>query len=482
MAMLWILVLPALAALASLLPLDRRFGAVATIVASLAGTILSAMLVARVVSEGPVTAIADWIACDALSAAILLLVSFVGLAAALFSWGYMDRVAPTARSGRIRRYYAGFNLFLLSILAIPLLTEVAMVWIAVALTTLLSAFLVSFHGTPEALEAAWKYVVLTSLGAIIALFGVFVLYWAASSAGIEEFSWPALTRGAPELAPPLVATAFLFILIGFGTKVGLVPMHVWLPDAYSQAPLPVCILLSGAEAAATLYVLLKLLPLCAAASVDVQGWAIGFGLLTTGFAVLLLLRARHIKRLLAFSTIEHMGIILVAAGLGSSDANLGALYQLGSHALAKSFCFMAAGLAILATGAREIDDIRGLVRSSPVAGVSLLAGGLAISGAPPFAVFLGEMSIVKAGLEADHYVAIGLLVLFIAVGFCAVMMRINRMVFGDPTTTEKSPRLPASPVAALALVAVPLVVAGIYLPDLALQVVHAATTTLGGPQ
>jgi hydrogenase-4 component F len=480
MAIVWVLALPVLAALSALLPLGRRGAAAVTVATSLVGTTIASLVVARAARGVPVIAVPGWLSCDGLSAVVLWLVSFVGLVAALFSWGYMERLVPQAGAGKLRRYYLGFNLFLLSMLAVPALAQVAMVWIAVALTTLLSAFLVGFHGTSAAMEAAWKYVVLTSLGAIVALFGVFVLYWAASAAGVG-FTWSALADAAPLLPPTLVLTALLFVLVGFGTKAGLVPMHAWLPDAYSQAPLPVCILLSGGEASATLYVLLRLLPIGTAAGVEAGGWAIGLGLLTSGFAVLLLLRAQDIKRLLAFSTVEHMGIILMAAGLGGQDASSAALYQLVGHALAKSLCFLAAGLAVLAAGTRQMGGIRGLIRISPVAGVSLLVGGLAISGVPPFALFVSEMSILRAGIGSAHYVATGLLGVIVVVGFCAVMMRVNRMVFGDAPGDGESTRLPASGVAAIVVVVAPLLIAGLYLPEVAQQVLGAATSTLGGP-
>jgi len=475
-----ILILPALAAVVSALRLGQRLTVAVTALSSLLVLLLASVLALDVAAGGHPVAVAGWLACDPLAAITLWLVALVGAAASLFSWAGLARSVRGLEPQVVRRYYAGHNLFLLSILAIPLLTQVAMVWIAVALTTLLSAFLVSVAGSSEALEAAWKYVVLTSLGATIALFGVLLLHWAGRVAGASSFTWSELSAVAASMPAPLVLTALLFLLVGFGTKLGLVPLHTWLPETYDQAPTSVCALLSGAEAAAVLNVLLRLVSVVTLGGVHAGGWLIGLGLLSTAVAALLLVQAKDLKRLFAFSTIEHMGIILVAAGLGSEAGGLGALYQMVGHSLAKSLCFFAAGLAIVAAGSRDMGSIRGLVRSSPVAGVGLLVGGLAISGVPPFAVFIGELAIFRAGLSGHHYLIIGALALFVVIAFCAVMARINSMVFGEPLEGGSRGRPAASSVLALAVVALPLVVLGLYWPARLGTLFHAAARALGG--
>ena len=280
------------------------------------------------------------------------------------------------------------------------------------------------------------------MGAAIALLGFLLLFAAMEAAGDGGYTWRGLLAAAPRMPPALLQTAFVLILVGFGTKVGLVPLHTWLPDAHSQAPSPVCALLSGIETTSVLYVILRLLPVLDAASLPhTQSWVIGFGLLSVGVAACLLLQVRDYKRLFAFSTIEHMGIILVAAGPASPAAHAAAMAQVLSHALTKSFCFFAAGSALLVTGTREIDAVRGLMRSAPLTGASLLLGGLAIAGAPPLAVFLSEFAIFRAGLAEGRLAVVALLLLFIAIGFIGVMLHVNRMVFGRP--------VPATSVAAL---------------------------------
>jgi len=357
------------------------------------------------------------------------------------------------------------------------LAEPTLVWIVVELTTLCSALLVSFENTHEALEAAWKYVVLSLMGAGMALFGFLVLFAAMQAAGGGAYTWEGLVAAAPSMPPALLQAAFLLILIGLGTKTGLVPMHTWLPDAHSQAPSPVCALLSGVETTAVLYVILRLFPVMKAApNSHAEGWAVVLGLISAGTAAFLLLQVRDYKRMFAFSTVEHMGIILTAVGLGASAAGYGAVQQIVSHSLAKSFCFFAAGAVLLAAGTREIAAVRGLIRKSPAVGAALVFGGLAITGAPPLAVFLSEFSILKAGLAQGRYLATGLLAVFIVIAFFGVMLHINGMVFGageearplplDPRPSTLNPfRLPLSCGLALIVAAVPVLVLGVYIPE-----------------
>lgn len=475
-----ILLVPVLASSLSLAPFSRRFAAPITLAAATVVLALAGKVAIDVAGTGPVDALGQWLTCDGLGALVLVLVAFVGFTAAMFSWGYIARHA-TGTGGNVRQYYCLYNLFVLSMLAVPLLANVALMWIAVELTTLLSAFLVGFEDTPEALEAAWKYVVLTTLGAVLALLGFLILFWGSRIAGYEPFTWAGLAEAAPRMPPALLWPAFLLILVGFGTKVGLVPMHTWLPDAHSQAPASICALLSGVETTTVLYVVLRLFPVVGVApGLDARPWFIGFGLLSVGVAALLLIYVRDFKRLFAFSTVEHMGIILVAAGLGGAEAHLGAAYQMTGHALAKSFCFFAAGMTVMAAGTQEIAAVRGLVRSSPLAAAALLVGGFAIAGAPPFAVFVSEFVILKAGLASGQYLSIGLLAFFVVVAFCAVMFHVNRMAFGAPANGAPVVSLPTSCKTTLALAAIPLFAIGLYVPAPLQDLLRAAATAMGG--
>jgi hydrogenase-4 component F len=435
----------------------------------LIGQLAQQVVAGRIPRELLGAAWSKWIAVDGLSALILLFIALIATTAAIFSLGYMAHARPTPK--KLRLYYANYNLFVFSMLAIPVLAEPTLVWIVVELTTLCSALLVSFDNTREALEAAWKYVVLSLMGAGIALFGFMVLFAALRAGGGGAYTWTGLVTAAPRLPAILVQTAFLLILVGLGTKVGLVPMHTWLPDAHSQAPSPVCALLSGIETTSILYVILRLFPVMhAVPGAYADTWALVFGLISVGTAAFLLLQVKDYKRLFAFSTVEHMGIILTAIGLGGSAAEYGAMQQIVAHSLTKSFCFFAAGATLLATGTREIASVRGLIRRSPIAGAALIFGGLAIGGAPPLAVFLSEFTILKAGLARGQYVATGLLATFIVIAFFGVMAHVNRMVFTSPETgncatdTTETFCLPFSCQLALFLAAVPVLVLGVYVP------------------
>ncbi len=484
MSVVWILFPPLIAAALAAVPLRKGWLPAATVAACLivlAGTARMAWIAA---AGGSVTAglgegWRHWVAVDGLSALILLMIAVVATTAAVYSIGYLGHADLPPR--KLRLYHANYNLFVFSMLAIPLLAEPTLVWIVVELTTLCSALLVSFDNTREALEAAWKYVILSLLGAGIALFGFLVLFAAMHAGGGGVYTWSGLVEAAPRMPPLLMQTAFLLILIGLGTKVGLVPMHTWLPDAHSQAPSPVCALLSGIETTSILYVILRLFPVMQAVpGAHAERWALVLGLVSVGTAAFLLLQVHDYKRLFAFSTVEHMGIILTAIGLGAS-ADYGAMQQIVNHAVTKSFCFFSAGAVLLAVGTREIGAVRGLIRRSPMAGAALVFGGLAIAGAPPLAVFLSEFAILKAGFAGGHYVATGLLALFIVIAFFGVMAHVNRMVFGadDEPSGEVEFRLPFSVGLVLIVAAVPVLVLGVYVPkplhDLLLAAAGALT-------
>ena len=479
MNILVILLLPLFAAALVALPFKKFWAAGVTVVSSLAVLVLAARIAWIVSLGGTVTSglkagVLKWISVDGLSALILLLIAFVGATASIFSVGYMGH--GNYKPGKLRLYYANYNLFVFSMLVIPVLSEPTLVWIFVELTTLASALLVSFENTREGLEAAWKYVVLSLMGAGVALFGFLLLFAAMQASGSKDaYTWSGLVSAAHLMPPALLQMSFLLILIGLGAKVGLVPMHTWLPDAHSQAPSPVCALLSGIETSVVLYVILRLFPIMQASpNSHAETWAIVIGLLSVGTAAFLLMQVSDYKRMFAFSTIEHMGIILTAVGLGAA-ANYGAVQQIVSHCVTKSFCFFAAGAVLLSAGTREIAAVRGLIRRSPVAGAALVFGALGITGAPPLAVFLSEFSILKAGLVQKHYLATGLLAVFIVIAFFGIMMHVNRIVFGphenetadlpyDRSGEEKGFDLPFSCGLALAMASIPVLVFGIYIP------------------
>ena len=458
-------VLPVAAALLSLLPVKPLLARVATLVSALAALACALAAAQQVGRFGDVTALANWVGIDGLSTLILLLQAVLAVTAALYSWGYIAREAH-GDAAKERRYYVNLNLFIMSLFLVPLLLQPALTWVAVELTTLLSVFLVGFNQNAEGLEAAWKYAILTIMGATVAILGILLLLFGMHQVvGNLPETWSSLIGAASHMSPGLLRLAFVLILIGFGTKVGLFPLHTWLPDAHSQAPSPVCALLSGVEVSTILYVILRLMPVFGAIpNFPVHTWLIVFGLASVGAAAFLLLQVTDFKRMLAYSTVEHMGIIVTAMGFGQAGAYAG-LYQIVTHGLAKALAFYAAGAVLLIYNTRSIAEVRGLIRTSPFAAVTLLAAALAVAGAPPFAVFLSEFSIFRSGVAAGDAWIVAVLALFIAIAFIGVMLQVGRMVFGEPSATLDG-RLPRSVVGAISLSLLPVLVLGVYTPPL----------------
>jgi len=458
-----VIAIPLIPLIASLVAVLSRRLAVTRTVTTAAGllTLILSVWVASVVNEkGTMLVFPNWIAVDGLSSLILVLQGFLSLTAALFSWGYMKRV--TRSRPRERWYYVNLNLFIASLFMVPIFLQPALTWVAVELTTILSVFLVSFENTPQALEAAWKYTVITIMGATVAVFGIFLLIWGVTQQHVDVDTWATVASASPHMSVSLLKLAFVFIFIGFGTKVGIVPMHTWLPDAHSQAPSAVCALLSGIEVSTILYVIMRLWP----AFLVIPGgfaerWALIFGLISVATSAFLMIQVKDYKRLFAFSTVEQMGILLVALGLGAGS-NYALLCQLMTHALTKSLTFYSAGAVLLVTSTLNIANVRGLIRISPIAGTSLLFSGLAIGGAPPFALFLSELSIFKASLTASRIFVLVLLLAFLTLAFIAILRHLNHMVFGKPTHARV--KLPRTVTASLILSWIPVLVLGVYFP------------------
>lgn len=473
MTMLLVLVIPASAALICII--KPRWAPLVTVGSSLASFALAIVLAVRVVGTGTLCAFGGALRLDALGELYLLLVAFVGLTAAIYQVGYLPaRVnhASGSRSAATRIYYPLFNLFLGSMLAVSVVANLALIWFAIELTTIVSAFLVAHDARLPSLEAAWKYVTLTSMGAMAALLGILILYYGLHHQGFAA-NWPDLVLAAPRLSPAILLTGFVFCFVGFGAKAGLVPMHTWLPDAHSQAPAPVCALLSGVETSAALYVMLRLYPAVSSnPHIPHPGlWYIVAGLVSVAVAALLIIQVSDFKRLFAYSTIEHMGIILTACGLGTLEAHLGGLYQLMAHALTKSFCFYAAGTATLVLGSQKIGTGSPLATRSMAVAAVLMIGALAIAGLPPFAIFIGEFTILSAGFGSGQMLAASLLTLFIGLAFIAIVYQAGRIVF---LGSDRSPAF-AGPLSqsvnvsrwcwsAMAIAAAPMLVLGFYAP------------------
>ena len=485
MALIAVLAIPVLAALLCWLRPLRGLAWGITVASACTVFALAVYVSAEVIASRRAVAVAGWFEADGLGALMLVLVSFVLVLACVFAGGYMRH--GEHNRGRLWWFYSNYNLLSFALLAVPSLAEPNLVWVAVELVTLFSVLLVGFDNTSSALEAAWKFAVLTIMGAPIALFGFFTLFWAYRTAtGGAWETWDALRTAAPSMDANLLKLSFLLVFVGFGAKSGLAPMHTWLPDAHSQAPTPVCAVLSGVKTTVPLYVILRFLSIVLASPAARLGnWMIAIGLISVGIAAFLLLQVRDYKRMFAYSTVEHMGIILTAAGLATRTSDFGAVSQMLNHAITKSLCFYVAGVILLALSTREIQSVRGLFRISPFAGSALLLCSLAIAGAPPFPIFLSEFSILSAGMRAGQYAVVAILATLIVIAFVAIMLHVNGMVFGRALlggTMEHrlTDAVPASCRFAVLVAAAPVVLLGVYIPAPVHDLLQLAAQQLGG--
>jgi hydrogenase-4 component F len=480
MALTAVVAIPLAAALLCWIAPLRKFAWIITLISTWTVLPLAVLVSAQVLANGRVIGLAGWIEADAFGALVLTLVSFVAALASVFAGGYMQR--REHEHSRLWWFYCNYNLFAFALLSVPALTEPNLVWVGVELITLFAVLLVGFEKTNGALEAAWKYAILTMMGAPISLLGFFVLFWAYRSAGgsLPE-TWEGLRAYAPLMDPNLLKLSFLLVFVGFGAKSGLAPVHTWLPDAHSQAPSPVCALLSGVKTTVPLYAILRLLSIVLASpAARVGNWMIALGLVSVGIAAFLLLQVRDYKRMFAYSTVEHMGIILTAAGLATRGSDFGAVSQMLNHAITKSLCFYVAGVILLALSTREIKSVHGLFRVSPFAASALVLCALAIAGAPPFPIFLSEYAILSAGVKAGQHTAVAILAVFIVIAFVAILWHVNRMVFGKPVLPYPVESLPASCRLAVILAAAPVVLLGVYIPVPIHNLLQLAAQQLGG--
>ncbi len=393
------------------------------------------LLAAGVFMGGPVFAADGSLAVDALSAYMVVLVVTVALLAGLYSPAYLrhDIAHEGLQPQRTAEYYLWYHLFLWTMLLVTVMNNLGLLWAAIEATTVVSAMLVGFYQSKAALEAAWKYLMLCSVGITIALFGVLLTYYAALAAGGPvSLNWTDLATISPQLDPKFMRLALVFVVIGFGTKAGFAPLHAWLPDAHSQAPSPVSAVLSGVLLSCALYGILRFVAI-AAPSVGPglpKALLVGFGMLSVAVAVPFLLVQRDLKRLLAYSSVEHIGLSTLAIGIGGPLGLYAGLLHLMNHALVKAFLFLLTGNIVQRYGTRRIAGIQGLLTVAPVTGTLLLTGALAITGMPPLSIFVSEFGIVAAGAAQSMWPAVALVVLLLAVSFVAIIYHALRMVLG----------------------------------------------------
>jgi len=441
-------------------------------------------LTARVVAGGDLLIARQQFFIDAFNVFLVTLTAFVGLTTALFSRPYMRVELEHGRlnGGRLRLYHSMYQLFMLTMLVALTTNNLGLLWVALEAATLSTMLLVTLYRTPASLEAGWKYFILCGVGISQALFGTILIYFAAEKVlggvGVTALLWTHLDAVKSQLEPTVLSLAFVFLLVGYGTKVGLAPLHNWLPDAHAEGPTPVSAVLSGLLLNVAIYAVVrcKVLVEGSLQSALPSRMLMGFGLLSVLLAAFFLWRQRDIKRLFAYSSIEHMGIITFAFGMGGAVANFAALLHMTVHSLTKSAIFFTVGHAAQKAGSQVMDDIRGLITQSPTIGWGLMLGTLAILGLPPFGVFASEFLILTTAMRQEPW-ATPVLLLSLGVAFAAIFGRVQPMVFGE-TSLKRLPHAPALiPVFAhLALV----LLLGLYVPPYLADWYREAAQLIGG--
>jgi hydrogenase-4 component F len=462
---------------------ERGWAPELNVLTSLGTFLAGCVLTARVIAGGPMLVWKDQFFIDPFNVFLVALTAFVSLTTSLFSRPYMRIELHHGRvnAARLRLYHSMFQLFMFTMLLALLTNNMGILWVAMEAATLSTVLLVSLYRTPASLEAAWKYFILCGVGIAQALFGTILLYFAAEKVlggeGTSALLWTHLDAVKAQLEPTVLSIAFVFLLVGYGTKVGLAPLHNWLPDAHAEGPTPVSAVLSGLLLNVALYAVIR-------CKVLVEGsvrshlpgqMLMAFGLSSVVIAAFLLWRQKDIKRLFAYSSIEHMGIITFAFGLGGPVANFAGLLHMTVHSLTKSAIFFAVGHATQKAGTQVMADIRGLLALSPTVGWGLMLGALAILGMPPFGVFASEFLILTTAMKQAPW-ATPILLLALGVAFAAIFGRVQQMVFGE-TTAKPLPHPPALiPVFAhLGLV----LMLGLYIPPFLAQWYRLAAQLIG---
>ena len=410
----------------------------------------------------------DLLIVDDFNIYLVTLTTFVGFTTSVFSATY---IAHELESGRLtpaflRFYHALYQAMMAAMNVALLANNVGLMWVGVEVATLSTVMMVGIYRTPEAIEAAWKYFILSSVGIGLAFFGTILVYLVGQEVlgeGLPAMAWDLLVTNSAKLDSKLLSLAFVFLLVGYGTKVGLAPFHAWLPDAHAEGPTPISAVLSGLLLNVALYALLRFKMVLAAnpTTLDVGAIMVALGLISLLFAAFMLYRRRDIKRLFAYSSIEHMGIATFAFGIGGPLANFAGLLHMTMHSLTKSAIFFAVGHVAQVKGTQRIADIGGLSVTHPVLAVGFTLGALAIAGLPPFGVFTSEFMLVTSSFPRHPLLTVAL-VLGLLIAFGAIILRLQDIVFGLP----KGPKEPvkASFIPLFVHLAIVLA-AGLWLPE-----------------
>lgn len=477
-----LLLMPLFGSLLMLFIGKLKISGICNIAINTANFIISLFVVHYFLDHGPFTAIRQQFYIDAFSSLMIILTTFISMTNAIFSNTNMWHRVTTNRISQLQLllYNVMYQLFTLIILIAITTNNLGILWVAMEGATLATVLLVGMFRTKEAIEAAWKYFILCIVGIALALFGTVLIYFSATQAlhqADTRILWSMLVQHAHNFDPTIIKLAFIFILVGYGTKIGLAPLHNWLPDAYSESPAPITVLLSGLLSNVALYALIRFKILVDLTLINnLSGnLLIGFGAISLIVASVLLQRQRDLKRLYSYSSIEHIGLITIAFGIGGATATFAGLFYLLMHALAKSAIFMIVGNIIQQTNTKILEKIGGLIQTLPHLAWGLIAATLAIAAIPPFAIFTSELMLFIACVDFSPCLA-GVLICTLILALSGLLRNIQPIIYGTPTKITHVPTSNFPAFLHLGLI----LVFGIYIPPIFKQLLTAATKIITG--
>jgi hydrogenase-4 component F len=480
--LLWVLPLvPTITALAMLTTRNRRILSMIDVSGSSVLLGLTLVLAREVTTGGPRAL--GVLRIDALGLVFLLLLVVLTLAVSLYTIGWLKQAVAVGnmKAEYLRSYFALVHAFVATMVVTVLADNLGVLWIAMEGTTITSAVLVGYHGHHHGLEAAWKYIIVTTIGISFGLFGTVLIYAAAAAAGLQgsagALSWSTIMTVAPTLDPGIVRIGFIFVMIGYGTKAGLAPMHLWLPDAHSQAPTPVSALLSGVLIKCALLGIIRFQTIAAAAAGPAfpTGVLLIFGLVSVVVATPFILAQHDIKRLLGYHSVEHVGIVALGLGFGGTVGTYGALLHVVNHGITKALAFFAAGKAIARYGSRDMRVIRGVLAVAPIGATLLMLAALSLAGVPPFSIFISELMVLRAGIGHGHWVAIAIFLSMVVVIFAGLLHHAGTMIFGEPTAAAGREPETWSPLVGMIMLAAIMIVLGLTIPASVDRLLRRAT-------
>lgn len=447
---------------------------------------LSVFLLSGISKNSPSYDFDGFIYVDMLGGFFLCLTLLISLMVSLYSINYMRHtVEKTDMDKHLGRYYFLLNLFIFTMIMVVTTGNLGILWISIEATTLVSAFLVGFYNERTAVEAAWKYIILCTVGITFALFGTMLFYYASLHIPFElrnTLNWFEITRFAERLDPRLTKIAFIFILLGYGTKAGFAPMHTWLPDAHSQAPTPVSALLSGVLLKCSLYGILRFYIIAnrCLGTEYLNNLMLTFGIVSLVIATFFILTQKDIKRLLAYSSLEHVGIVATGIGFGGLLGLYGALFHILNHALVKSFMFFVGGNLSIKYRTKSMEEIRGVVGIMPITGAGLLLGGLALAGLPPFNIFMSEIAILSAGFSGGRVLPSCIFLVSLVAIFAGILRHTTAMAFNLPPQGVEKGEIGSLSVLACILLLVPIILLGVYIPDFLDNIFNQSVSIITG--